>query len=247
MPGRFGEGDRRLTEDDVFYNNNRNAFVVSDQTAAASLQARQFQLTATGATRRRRPDLCSTGASRSRSSPWTKPPNGRSISTSTASRPRCTREREARLAMDAPLRGRFDAFWLAYMADGTQDDATWLLLRRELKDRGVALPHYLGHFSQRQLLNALYSAREGRPIGFGFGTFIEVAHWIASSHKGYLRAFRQALEAYGRAEQLKAEDHTGKWRDKVSLYKPRLQANDPAYASINPYPELTSFLFPELR
>ena len=133
------------------------------------------------------------------------------------------------------------------MADGTQDDATWLSLRRELKDRGVAMPRYVGQFSQRQLLNALYSAREGRPIGFGFGTFIEVAHWIASSHKGYLRAFRQALEAYGRAEQLKAEDHTGKWRDKVSLYKPKLQANDPAYASINPYPELTSFLFPELR
>ena len=157
------------------------------------------------------------------------------------------REREARLAVDAPLRGRFDAFWLAYRADGTQDDATWLSLRRELKDRGVAMPRYVGQFSQRQLLNALYSAREGRPIGFGFGTFIEVAHWIASSHKGYLRAFRQALEAYGRAEQLKAEDHTGKWRDKVSLYKPKLQANDPAYASINPYPELTSFLFPELR
>lgn len=101
---------------------------------------------------------------------------------------------------------------------------------------------YLG-----QQLNALCSARDGRPIGFGFGTFIEVAHWIASSHKGYLRAFQQALEAYGRAEQLKAEDHTGKWRDKVSLYKPKLQATDTTYASINPYPELTSFLFPEVR
>ncbi len=32
-------------------------------------------------------------------------------------------------------------------------------------------------------LQKLYSAREGRPIGFGFFMFIELAQWIASSHK----------------------------------------------------------------
>lgn len=54
------------------------------------------------------------------------------------------------------------------------------------------------------------------------------------------------LAAYGRADQLQSEDHTGKWRDKVSRYKPKLQADDPAHASINPYSEATSFLFPKL-
>lgn len=245
--GRFGESDRRLTEDDVFYNNNRNAFVVSDQTAAASVHAGQFQLdchwcspaAATALLEHGRVGFSQLTLDQTNQRAFYFDFDGELAALR-------TREREARLAADAPLRARFDAFWHAYMVDGTQDDTTWLSLRRELKDRGVALPRYLGQFSQRQLLNALYSAREGRPIGFGFGTFIEVAHWIASSHKGYLRAFRQALEAYGRAEQLRSEDHTGKWRDKVSLYKPKLQANDPAYASINPYPELTSFLFPEL-
>ena len=111
--------------------------------------------------------------------------------------------------------------------------------------RGVVLPAYPNEIS-RQLLNALYSAREGKPIGFRFATFIEVAHWIASSHKGYLRTFRRALEVYGRATQLRDEDHTGKWRAKVAGYKDKLAAGDPAYASRDPQPELVKFLFPEL-
>lgn len=245
--GRFEESDRRLTEDDVFYNNNRNAFVVSDETAAASVQAGQFQLdchwcnpaAAAGPLEYGRVAFSQLTLDQSSQRAFYFDFDGELLALR-------ARERETRLAMDVPLRARFDSFWLTYMTDGTQDDATWLSLRRELKDRGVALPRFLGQFSQRQLLNALYSAREGRPVGFGFGTFIEVAHWIASSHKGYLRAFRQALEVYGRAEQLRSEDQTGKWRDKVSRYRPKLQANDPAYTSINPYPELTSFLFPEL-
>lgn len=246
--GRFAESDRRLTEDDVFYNNNRNAFVVNAETADASVREGQFQLDChwcaptnlvDGPLHSARVRFAELTLDQARQRAFFFDFDGQLTALH-------AQEREVRLAADAPLRARFDEFWLACMAEGSQDDATWLSLRRELKDRGVALPRYLGQFSQRQLLNALYSARQGQPIGFGFGTFIEVAHWIASSHKGYLRAFRHALDVYGRAEQLKAEDHTGKWRDKVAGYRPKLQANDPAYASANPYPELTDFLFPEL-
>lgn len=246
--GRFAEKDRRLTEDDVFYNNNRNAFVVSAETAAASVDAKQFQLDcywcipgnpADGALQRARVGFARLTLDQAQQRAFFYDFDGQVAAIR-------AQELEVRTARDAQLRARFDKFWLGCVDDGPQDDATWLSLQREFKDRGVELPRYLGQFTQRQLLNALYSAREGRPVGFGFGTFIEVAHWIASSHKGYLRMFRHALEVYGRADQLKNEDHTGKWRQKVAGYKPKLQANDPAYVSANPYPELTSVLFPEL-
>jgi len=246
--GRFGEADRRLTEDDVFYNNNRNAFVVDAETADASDRARQFQLdcywsdptqAAVGPLQHQRVSFAQLTLDQVNQRAFYFDFDHQLAVLN-------TQQREQRMAVDAPLRDRFDAFWLAYLEGGPQDDAVWLTLRRELKDRGVPLPRYPWQFMQRQLLNALYSAREGRPIGFGFSTFIELAHWIASSHKGYLRAFRRALEIYRRAEQLQAEDHTGKWRAKVAGYKPKLAANDAAYAPINPYPELVNFLFPEL-
>ena len=247
--GRFGEADRRLTEDDVFYNNNRNAFVVNAETAESSERARQFQV-----------DCYWSEPQRAAGDPLqcervsfggltVDQPAQRAFHFDFDGQLKALREqeRQQQLALDAPLRARFDAFWLAYVEDGSQDDGVWLALRRELRDRGAPLPRYPGQFTQRQLLNALYSARAGRPVGFGFSTFIEVAHWIASSHKPYLRAFRHALDVYGRADQLKAEDQTGKWRAKVAGYKPKLTAGDPAYVPMNPYPELVYFLFPELQ
>lgn len=41
----FNDVGRRLTQDDVFFNNNQNAFVVSEETAAASVTLSEFQLT----------------------------------------------------------------------------------------------------------------------------------------------------------------------------------------------------------
>lgn len=96
------------------------------------------------------------------------------------------------------------------------------------------------------MLNALYSTREDKPVGFGFSTFIEIAHWIASGHKGHLRDFCHALDVYGRADQIRAEDRTGKWRAKVAGYKPKLAAGDPAYSPIEQHPQLMHFLLPEL-
>ena len=65
------------------------------------------------------------------------------------------------------------------------------------------------------MLNALYSAKHGRVIGWRFKTFIEVAHRVEPAHRRYLHYFRRALAAYDRADQLRAEDKSGKWALKV--------------------------------
>ena len=52
---------------------------------------------------------------------------------------------------------------------------------------------------------------------------------------------------YDRANQLKVEDQTGKWRAKVAGHKPKLTAEDAEYVPMNPNPELVNLLFPELQ
>lgn len=92
------------------------------------------------------------------------------------------------------------------------------------------------------LLNALYSAREGRVVGWSFRKLIEVAHLIAGGHPDLLRASRGALAVYGWAEQIRREDREGKWRRKAEEYKPMLAANSPDRM----FDALVDFLFPEL-
>jgi hypothetical protein len=247
--GHFDEADRRLTEDDIFYNNNRNAFVVSAPTADASMQARKFRLDCYWADPTQ-PESASLRYQRVDFSQLTL--EGKSQRAFFFDYDRHVAElnaqvRAQRLAKEAPLRDRFDTFWFAYIIEESHDDKTWRQLRRDLSMCGVLLPRHPGQISQPQLLNALYSAREGRPVGFRYSKLVEVAHWTYAKHKGYLRTFRHALKVYGRADQIKMEDQTGKWRRKVIAYKPKIAANHPDYAPMIPYPELISLLFPELQ
>ena len=61
-----------------------------------------------------------------------------------------------------------------------------------------------------------------------------------------LRYFRMALKAYDRAELIRREDHSGKWKTKVTEYKARMRAGDPAYAPDNEHDALVDLLFPEV-
>jgi hypothetical protein len=62
----------------------------------------------------------------------------------------------------------------------------------------------------------------------------------------YLHYFRKALKAYDRAELIRREDHSGKWKAKVTEYKARMRAGDPAYAPDNEHDALVDLLFPEV-
>ena len=77
-------------------------------------------------------------------------------------------------------------------------------------------------------------------------TLIEVAHRIEPAHRQYLHYFRRALAAYGRADQLRAEDKSGKWALKVKHYKVQIQKNDPSYAPDTCDRKLVALLFPEI-
>lgn len=107
------------------------------------------------------------------------------------------------------------------------------------------MPEYIGMLP-KGLLNALYSTKHGRVVGWDFSSFIQIAHYIEPGHRRYLHYFRRALAAFGRAEQIRAEDHSGKWAAKVAEYKARIRQGDTAFSPDTTHDPLIRFVFPEL-
>lgn len=242
----FGADRARLTQEDIFYSNNRNLFLASEETLKASREAGGLVLD------------CH----------WTEPfiENGK-IETRWGGRlagfgeMAIDRERqrvflydydqeaEALLVQteDGRLRAEFEVFWLSRKTGDPYDEDAWERLRSLFRKRGISLPSEPNRGGgPGHLLNALYSAREGQVVGWRFRKLIEVAHLVAGGHPDLLRAFRRALAGYGRAEQIRREDREGKWRKKAEEYKPMLAANSPEYEPDSRFDTLVDFLFPEL-
>lgn len=244
----FNMGARRLTQEDVFYNNNRNAFVVNRRTRDASLEQGRFMLDCI----------------------WAAPTTGGGVSelqremvpfdTLTfdqekqrafhfdfdGERERLAREAEARRqAQLQALRDRFEAWYTAYATTRIADDKTWGELRRDFASVGAPLPEYAAMLP-KGLLNALYSTKHGRVIGWDYSNFIQIAHHVEPGLREYLHYFRGALKAYGRADLIRREDQSGKWAGKVAEYKARIKAGDSAYTPDKTHDGLVRMLFPEV-
>lgn len=243
----FDGGARRLTQDDVFFNNNRNAFVVTQATRDASVQQGRFMLDCIWA----EPTLMGNGDLQRRVVGFDDLTLEREsqrayyfdFDGARDALQEQARERERQRL--AEVREKFETWWLDYETSDTPDYRGWAELRRALAAERVELPQYPNHVP-RTLLNALYSAKHGRVIGWRFKTFIEVAHRVEPAHRRYLHYFRRALAAYDRADQLRAEDKSGKWALKVKHYKAQMQINDPAYTPDTSDMKLVVLLFPEI-
>jgi hypothetical protein len=240
----FDADKARLTQEDIFYSNNRNLFLASEETLKASRAAGSLILDCR----------------------WTEPfvDEGK-IETRWAGRlaafgeMEIDRERQRVFlydydrqaealrggAVDQSLRLEFEEFWLPRSTFDPYDQYAWGRLQTKFRERGIILP---SEPNRRPvlLLNALYSARAGHPVGWRYRKLVEVAHCIADRHKDLLRAFRLALKVYGRAEQITMEDKEGKWRRKAEAYKPLLATNSPEYEPDRKFDALVEILFPEL-
>lgn len=253
----FDDDARRLTLDDVFYNNNQNAFIVSQATRDASVAEREFLLDCV----------------------WTEPLSPRA-------EPRLSRERVSFGDLTLDRDGQ-RAFYFDYEAARSRRDAddeadretwphqfeAWFLevagRYASLYDQEDALASFpedvpvhwgdgemltdtpLRFYGQElrlpvAMLDAFYSAKHGRAIGINRKHFIEVAHYVAASYPHYLLWFRKALEVYGRGSLLKEQDRTGSWAKRVKAYRQEMDIDPDKYAADQSHQLLFEFLFPEL-
>lgn len=235
----------RLTQDDIFYCNNRNIFLVSEATLEASRASGKLILDCRWAE-----PFIADGRLGSR---W----SGRLVDFVDLTNDR-ERQRvfffdydHAALALKVgdgqALRQEFEMFWLSRRNHDPWDPEAWNRLRNKFGARGIVLPiepNWGG--APSHFLNSLYSAREGRSVGWRFSKLVDVAHRIADGHKKLLPAFCHALEVYDRMEQILLEDPEGTWRGKVESFRLLREANSPEYEPDRRFDALVDFLFPEL-
>lgn len=238
----FNADRRRTTEDDIFYNNNLNAFVVNNQTVEQSMRDNRFVV-----------ECC-----------WSKPKSGGGISglfrrlvpfgdlTLEVSTQRAfffdfEKHRAALTTKEnadqEELRAEIETWWATRKEELESDK--WPLFSSRLRRLGVIAPRTLRDLDQH-LITALYSAKHGRPFGDRRKRLIEVAHAIAGSHRDCLIWFIHAVRHYGREVSMKREGNQGAWDKKhadcVKLYRQCPEA----FAPPSHMWSVVEFLFPEL-
>lgn len=242
---KFDMGNARLTQDDIFYNNNRNAFIAGEETLAASKEAGVFILDCVWS----EPSIEEgrlqwsqrTGRAEFRDLSVEQERQRVFLFDADAAKKRCLAD-----ATDGPLREDFRRFWLKLSA--RYDESQWHSLQARFAERGVSLPRYpSGSSGPMALLDTLYTAREGHPVGWRYENVVKVAHHVFDKHKGHLWAFKLMLSAHGRGSQILAEDTTRNWcGKKVKTYLAAWASGAPEFAPDRTYDDLVAFLFPEI-
>jgi len=252
----------RLSEDDVFYANNRNAFRVTPATVARSQREGRFYLEGVWievCVKEGRVsesvihrdvlfdqivfDTCSRGIPRSYVYDYGT--NLRRV------------ERELAAARETeiwgPRREAFEAFHLALFRGELRDlderQRRWNALRESFKKVSVGLPeHPRGDRGLDQLLIAGYSVTHGagKPIGIGFSTLAELGHHMHTKWPETLWFYRCMLRAYNQLPTLLAQDLTGKFQGKMKKALESLADEEPFFEPDRAWDALLVRLFPDV-
>lgn len=238
------EGENtRMLEDDVFYNNNQNAFVVNAHTVEDSMHAGEFRLECiwaepsryggTGSTHRKTVAFHELTLDPATQRAYYFDFDGKreAISQETG------HERER-------LRQEFDVWFGAQGFYSENKQADWDHFRGRFAREGIEVPRYVNELD-RGLLVALYSAKHGRPFGVGYKKLVEVGHRVATGEKHHLVWFMHAAKQYGRLSELETQG-SQKWQQKHEACRAEFRSNPKPFEPMRDQQKLVELLFPEL-
>lgn len=98
-------------------------------------------------------------------------------------------------------------------------DAQWSSLRGLFRKKDVNLPESWSDPPMVCLLRAVYSAKLGESVGWEFPFFWNTAHHVMSIYPQFAWIFHVALQFHGRLHALEAQDKHGKWKKKVEDWR----------------------------
>lgn len=253
----------RLSEDDLFFSNNRNAFRVTPATVARSRREGRFYLEGAwleprlenGAIRdievRREVtfddlkfDTCSHGIPRAYAFDY----EGHKDLV----------EKELAVWREEQVwayrREAFERFYLAMLRGEIKDykerDRQWEALRKSFAQVGLTLPQYAkGQGELDRLLVAGYSAKygNGKPIGIGFETFAELGHHIHKVWPKTLWFYRCMLRAHNQVKTVLEQDRTKKLQGKMKEALNSLAMGEITFQPDRSWDTLLLRLFPEVQ
>jgi hypothetical protein len=240
----FDNEHRRLTEDDVFYNNNQNAFILNPGTVKESLEQKRLMLECVwqaptvdgshGALRRQRIAFDQLTLDQATQRAYFFDYEGAKHALFAA------RNEELQT-----LRDELDAWWHQKQDDNPrQREQAWGAFAQRLRKLGVDVPYQFK--VDFILLTALYSAKHGRPWGQAKKRLVEVAHHLASSERDRFVWFMHAVKVYGREAAMASEGDPSKWRDKHKQAKDAYRIDRQQFEPKRTSQALAEFLFPEL-
>lgn len=249
----FEDDSRRLTLDDIFYNNNQNAFLVSEKTRDASMETGNFWLDCVWANplsdqlQRKRVSFSDIRLD-------VKKQQAYFFDYAAA----VNEQKLNSAAVRSTWAQEFEDWFLAVASEHSsqydQEEALEFFLNivpEHWRNGEILRNSPLRFYGQNRhlpvaILNAFYSAKHARPVGLKRNKFIEVAHYLAESHPRYLLWFRRALKIYGCAKILKEQDRSGNWKKRAIAYRNEMQEFPEKYAADQTHQLLFEFLFPEL-
>ncbi|ABR91849.1 Uncharacterized conserved protein [Janthinobacterium sp. Marseille] len=245
----FNETGRRLMQDDVFFNNNQNAFLVTEETTQESKENHKLIFECAWAT----PMIGSADPHLNKkqvefSELTIDLDRQRVFFVDVEAISKDVSNQEMTLAADSALKAlHADFFDYVHGSMETRGEGgqRWAKLRAEFLKHGVKLPEWPNHLPRREL-DILYSAKAGKPIGWNYKTLVDLAHHVYVKYPGQLRRFRHALIHYDRADVIRKEDNNGSWQRKAKQYRLEMAQNNLKWNSDDTHSELFNFIFPEL-
>jgi hypothetical protein len=240
---RFDTDRLRMTDDDVFYNNNTNAFVINAQTLEASTQDGVFQLECIWSIPHADGGLSGLNRKTIRFDELTlDAETQRAFYFDCDAARRVIQERAQ--AANQKLRQRIEQLFGDRGFYGDDGRSSWEELRHEFARAGVPFVRYARELPY-DLLQGLYSAKHGRPFASKRKLLVEAAHRMANGGR-HLRWFSKALRHYGRGPQLRSEDRSGNWAKKVKACRELELRSPEMFEPDRKQQALVEFLFPEL-
>jgi hypothetical protein len=251
----FDEDDAVMTQQDVFFNNNRNVFLASERTLESSKEAKALMF----------------------EGHWHEPsilreqlvwmprrqmvrfeeltidlPIQRAFHFD-ADGEKTNVEQALRNQKDAPLREEFEFCYVGYVTDKlpfADMVPRWAGLKARFGKRGLELPdHPRDDTELRYLLNAAYSAKWGRVIGSDHPNLVKLGQHLVDIHKEALWLFGLMLHAYDRQRHMEEHDSKNKrtnWAGKAQRFREALRNDDDTYKPNRRFDLLLIALFPEV-
>jgi len=244
----FDPTQTRTAEEDIFYLNNLNAFVVNEDTLARSKEAKRMALDCWYAVPHRKGRLIA--------NEWvmekifldqlTIDPDRQLVFFHDYQSRRESLEAELDVNL---VRQAFHDFWKEHGArEAPEAKVAWAALRSRMKSLFPAmwLPESYWQGPFHGAVSILLSARYGRPVGYRLERLIQVTNVAFNAYKAYLRPFGWTLKAFEHDELLLEQDRKGTWARQREAIRRGLQNRDEVYRPDQQFDRLFAFLIPEI-
>lgn len=247
---RFDPQRTRRAEEDIFYNNNSNVFIVDQHTLKRSKAERRFVLECWFAAPVLKEGRIEDDWQRSEIyiDQLSFDITNQHVFYFDYESARKSLEQGIVDEERAKYIASFESFWKKHGGDFTEEGRSeWVEVRDNFGNIGIELPEYYDSRPFAGVISIMLSAKYGTPIGYRYQTLIEVTNIAFNSYKKYLYLFGWAIKIYEHEAKLEKQDVNSTWAKRRQIIRDAMKAKDLNYERDKSFDSLIMFLLPKLN